>query len=876
MSPEHWQKVKEILEQAVEIAPASRPLFLDAIKDNDLRREVESLLEFETEDALEETAFSVLTDNTKSFIGKQIGRYKITAELGAGGMGAVFLAERADGEFQQKAAVKLIKNGINSDTVLRRFLNERQILASLEHPNIAHLVDGGTTEDGLPFFVMEYVEGTPITEYANTNNLTLEQRLDLFREVCAAVSFAHQKLIIHRDLKPSNILITKDGKAKLLDFGIAKLLKSEIAGGETRTQAFAFTPEYASPEQIRGENLSTATDIYSLGVILYELLTGSRPFRFENKNIGEIIETVTKSNPAPPSAITNYKLQITNSENQKSKIKNQKSLKGDLDNIILKALKKEPERRYSSVEQFSEDIRRHLKGLPVFARQDTWRYRAEKFTRRNPLVVGAVALAFLILISGILATAYQARKANIEREKAERRFNDVRALANSFMFEINEEMTKSPIKARELLVQRALEYLDKLAVESEGNITLKDELATAYEKIGEVQSDIFRPFAGKTSEALLSHQKSLKLREEVFAAEPSAARGINVANSRLNIGNVFLTSGKIGEARENYRASISILESQFALEPTNIEVRKYLARSLSMLGQAIVRSGSLGEALENYEKSLKIYQNLATENPANVRFQRSTGIVLSYIGFVKMEMGKTEEAAEHYGKWLEIEKILVENDKNNLEFRHDLSGAHIWFGVILSEQFKLVQAQENFNEGVKIQEEIFAADKESVGEDYSLADCYLEFGKAMVKNNLADEAIKNLEKALVSYRRIWQKDSQNLMTRHRIANAQRFLADAFFQKNDLAKAFENYEQAHTVFKELTEKDKENIDWQHDLAMSFMRRGEFALKKNDKASALENFRQALPIFEKLATNSPENIKRKNDLENIKNHLAKFSG
>ncbi|HMS42208.1 MAG TPA: protein kinase, partial [Pyrinomonadaceae bacterium] len=663
--------------------------------------------------------------------------------------------------------------------------------------------------------------------------------------------------------------------------GIAKILKPDIAGDETRTQAFALTPEYASPEQIRGENLSTATDIYSLGVVLYELLTSSRPFRFDGKNIGEIIETVTRSEPKPPSfAREGEKRRKGESEN----IPNDKislspflpfspsQIKGDLDNIILKALKKEPERRYSSVEQFAEDIRRHLKGLPVFARQDTWRYRAEKFTRRNPLVVGTVALAFLILIGGILATAFQARKANIEREKAERRFNDVRALANSFMFEINEEITKSPIKARELLVQRALEYLDKLAAESEGNVELKSELAAAYEKIGEVQSEIFRPFSGKTSEAILSQQKALKLREEIFAAEPSATHVVDVAISRMNIGNVFITSGNLGEARENFREAIRILESQIVFDSKNIEWRRRLAQSLAMLGQTIVRSGSLGEALENYEKSLKIYQNVADENPENLRFQRSVGIVLSYIGFVKMEMGKTGEAAEYYEKWLNIQKKLIEKDGNNVQFRNDLSTAHIWFGVILSEQRKLAQAQENFNEGVRIQTEILADDKENLGEEYALADCYLEFGKAMVRNNLADDAVKNLEKAIGHYRRIWQKDAQNLMNRHRIANSQRFLADAFFQKNNFASASENYDQAHLVFKELTDSDPQNIDWQQDLAMSFMRRGEFALKKNDKASALENFRQALPIFEKLATNSPENIKRQNDLENIRNLLA----
>lgn len=357
------------------------------------------------------------------------------------------------------------------------------ILASLKHPNIAHLIDGGTTNDGLPYFVMEYVEGVSIIEYAKSENLDLNERLDLFREVCAAVSFAHQNLVIHRDLKPSNILITNDGKVKLLDFGIAKLLKSEEIN-QTATQMHIFTPEYASPEQVQGEKLTTATDIYSLGVILYELLTENRPYNTESKNISEIIKTVCETEPVRPS------LAVIKNTNQtdypKSKIKNQKSLRGDLDNIILKALRKEPERRYSSVEQLSEDIRRHQIGLPVSASADTFSYRFGKFINRNRIGVAAAALILITLLGGLFATLYQ-------RNKAQRRFNDVRQIANSFLFEFHDAIETLPgsTPARELVVKRALEYLDQLAAESEGDITLQRELGTAYAKIGLIHGNSY-------------------------------------------------------------------------------------------------------------------------------------------------------------------------------------------------------------------------------------------------------------------------------------------------------------------------------------------------------------------------------------------------
>ncbi|MBL8182828.1 MAG: serine/threonine protein kinase [Blastocatellia bacterium] len=862
MDRERWQQVKQILEDAIEVPTEDRSEFVaNACGDDaELKTEVDSLLsESIAAEALESNAFEHVEPTEDKLLNTQIGKYRLIKLIGTGGMGRVYLAERADGAFEQKVALKLIRRGLDSKEIQRRFVTERQILASLVHPNIAHLIDGGTTEDGLPFLVMEYVEGTPLISYADANSLGLEQRLDLFREVCSAVSFAHQKLVIHRDLKPQNVLITNDGKAKLLDFGIAKLVKTE--GTETRTQTFAFTPDYASPEQIRGENLSTSTDIYSLGVILYELLTGSRPFKFEDKNIGEIIATSSNTTPAAPSITL-----------QRSKVKDQRPLNADLDNIVLKALQKEPERRYASVEQFSDDISRYLKGLPVSARPDTWSYRAEKFARRNPWFVGTIVLAFLFLIGGIATTAYQARKANIEREKAEARFNDVRALANSFMFEINEEIMRSPVKARELLVARALEYLDKLAAESAGNIELKSELASAYEKIGEVQSELFRPFAGKTSEATLSQQKALRLRQEINTEDPTPEHLMNVAVSHQKVGNVLLTSGKIGEARDNYSRSVDLLRSLAATDTKNTEARRQLARSYATLGQSIVRSGSLSDALSNYESSLAIFRELASEDPENNRARRSVGIVVSYIGFVKKEMGRTQEAFADYEQWLAIEKELVTRDPNNIEFRHDLSSSHTWNGVLLAEMGNIPEAQQNFREAINIQTAIMSADKESVGVAYSLADCHLEFGKAMARNKLLDIAIEQLSLALDSYRTIWQKDKENLLMRHRIANAQRFLGDAYFQKNDLRRANENYEQAHAVFLEITKFDPLNLDWQQDLAMTYTRLGEVALKKNDRAAANASFNAALPIFENLAAAVPDNAKHREDLANIRSLLS----
>jgi serine/threonine protein kinase len=886
MNVERWQKVKFILEESLELTQESRSDFLAEYcnGDEDLRREVENLLEFEyvEADPLEQAPFSAFTENypaSKNVIGRQIGKYEIIDKLGTGGMGAVFLAERADGAFSQRVALKLIKRGMDSDAVLRRFLNERQILAALKHPNIAHLIDGGTTDDNLPFFVMEHVEGETISAYAEKENLDLEVRLKLFCQVCAAVSFAHSNLVIHRDLKPSNILVTKDGSVKLLDFGIAKLLRND-ANGETATRNFVFTPEYASPEQVKGEKLTTATDVYSLGIILYELLTGNRPYQTESKNISEIILAVCETEPTPPSAALNVESKkdkkTTNQNKQKtphhSAIRIPRS--GDLDNIILKALRKEPERRYSSVEKLREDIRRHLEGLPVTASRDTWKYRASKFVHRNRIGVVAAVVILLTLFAGLAATLYQTNVARRERAKAEQRFNDVRQLANSFMFEINDQLVKSPIKARELLVQRAVEYLDKLASEAANDIELQSELATAYEKIGDVQTELFKPNLGKTSDALVSHQKALQLREKLFSAEPNAPRGIDVANSYLRVGDIFMMIGQIAETRENYQRAIQILESLIASDSTNFAVRRKLGSGYGRLGQAILRSGSLNEALANYEKSLKIFQNLQAENPDNLDVERSVGIVFSFIAFVKMETGKTEEAVEYYGKWLETEKKFVAADKNNVVSRGGLASAHTWFGIILTEQGKQQEAIAHLTEGVRIQEEIFEADKENFGERMSLADGYLEFGKILAKYNQTNEAIKMLEKSVEHYQAILETDRESLWTKQRVAASQRYLAGAFLQKGNFQTARRLSEESLTAYRELIAADANNSEWQLDLALCYLQTGEFYLKMTDKTNALANFEKSLPIFEKLAANSPENIKRQRDLETIKSHLAQL--
>ena len=399
MPPSNWKKIEEIFEQAVELPKIQREDFLAEIcgDDAELRREVENLL-MADEEAVDFIEAPVLGENTigkflpntledsvaPNSIGRRIGSYQLIRELGRGGMGAVFLANRADDEFRKRVAIKLIKRGMDSEFILRRFRNERQILATLDHPNIARLLDGGTTEDGLPYFVMEFIEGEPIHYYCDSQQLSIRERLKLFQKVCSAVHYAHQNLVIHRDLKPGNILVTKDETPKLLDFGIAKLLNPDLAAdtlSPTQTGMRLMTPEYASPEQIKGEHLTPASDIYSLGVLLYEILTGKRPYRFPSRAPHDIARVICEEDPERPARVLNSENESavskntnetqtleTLSRNRQTTPENlQSELSGSLQNILLKALRKSPHNRYSSASDFAEDIEDYLEGNPISA-----------------------------------------------------------------------------------------------------------------------------------------------------------------------------------------------------------------------------------------------------------------------------------------------------------------------------------------------------------------------------------------------------------------------------------------------------------------------------------------------------------------------------
>jgi serine/threonine protein kinase len=433
MSTDNWDRINDLFQAALKVDPSDRFQFVkNQCDDPIVLEEVNSLLAaYQEAGTFIETPVSMalgVDEEEGQAIepGEMIGVYEILKEIGRGGMGAVYLAVRADHAFEKRVAIKLLKPGMDTSEVLRHFHNERQILADFDHPNIARLLDGGTTKSGTPYFVMEYVEGRPLDLYCNAQRLTITERLQLFQQICSAVSYAHRHLVIHRDIKPSNVLVTSDGVPKLLDFGIAKLLQQDDQARSTATGVRLMTPEYASPEQVFGHPVTTVSDVYSLGVLLYELVAGRLPYQFDSRSPIEIAHTLHDTQPLPPSTMVDKVYSSDKTEREiVSKARNmsvdqlKRRLRGDLDNIILMAIRKEPERRYQSVEQFSEDIHLHLVRRPVIARKDTIAYRLTKFARRNPISITVTAIAFLILFAGVITTTWQAQKAKAAQTRAE-------------------------------------------------------------------------------------------------------------------------------------------------------------------------------------------------------------------------------------------------------------------------------------------------------------------------------------------------------------------------------------------------------------------------------------------------------------------------
>jgi eukaryotic-like serine/threonine-protein kinase len=690
MNPTKWKTIKETFSAILDLPEAERTECLARETDEEIRLEVEKLLiaHEKAEGFIDKPILieqGIAEDHAKdNFIGKQIENYLILERIGTGGMGAVYLAIRQNSDFKQKVALKLIKRGMDSEAIQTRFAIERRILSTLKQPNIAQLLDGGISSEGLPFFVMEFVEGKPLNEFCSENNLSLEARLEIFRRICSAVEHAHKNLIIHRDLKPSNVLVTADGTPKLLDFGIAKLLSDEDSE-TTATQAKIFTPEYASPEQILGKTVTTATDVYSLGVILYELLTQHRPFETKGKSFEEIVKSVCETEPTAPSSMSDTETQRRGDTEKELEISTNivaspvrhvsaSQLKGDLDNIILKALRKEPAERYGSVQQLSEDIWRFLQGLPVLARPQTIGYRFGKYVKRHKAGVFAAALVLLSLIGGISIATWQAIVASRERARAEKRFDDVRKLANLVLFDYQDEIAKlqgsTPI--RERMINDGMAYLDSIFPESNNDKNLQLEIARAYQKIGDIQGNPFQPNLGQVEPALTSYLKSKEITEQLYSENPENLGFLKaLAKADMSVGSIYLTKGDFPNALENYRQSSTLYEKLAKNESEYIEALYGLAQVSRYFGFVYSRQGNTEKALESFQDCLAKYQELTAKSPNEKKYQSGLSAAYNKIGDEYFHRNDFQKSLENHQKTFQIDSAILESEPNNVRFKRN-------------------------------------------------------------------------------------------------------------------------------------------------------------------------------------------------------------
>ncbi len=627
---EDWPRIKEIFEAVADLAPAERTAFWEqqSAGDESVRREVESLL---AADAQADDFIGSLTKAIprhvleklaeEPFVARRFGAYRTEREIGRGGLGTVYLARRADDSYQKVVAIKLLRRGLDTEDILHRFRNERQILARLEHPNIARLIDGGTSEDGLPYFVMEYVEGEPLNAYCETRNLTIDERLKLFRTVCWAVTYAHQHLVIHRDLKPSNILVTGDGEVKLLDFGIAKLLGAdEEAAFRTMTEQRVMTPDYASPEQMRGEAMTTASDVYSLGVVLYELLTGAKPYRLTNRSPKELESAIADQIPERPSTVV--------ASNQQSEISHQKFLRGDLDNIVLKAMRKEPARRYASVGQFSEDIRRHLEGLPVIACKDTFSYRARKFVRRHKAGVAAAALVLLALLGGLVTTTWQTRIARQERDHArlaQRQAERMDDFLQSLLRSADPAKMGKDVRVVQVLDAASKSMDHDLAAEPEVLAQAHESISFTYGQLGQVQS----------SEEHI--RAALEIRRRIHSPDDPAT-----LKTEMWLAGAFCNRAEWQAAEPLLRHVLAVRSRQ---NPPDLY---WLARTNEVLGSVLSYTNRPEEGLIVLQKALADLRALRGEGDTDYIH------VLVTLGLARMTAGQLEQAEVDQRRAIEL------------------------------------------------------------------------------------------------------------------------------------------------------------------------------------------------------------------------------
>jgi serine/threonine protein kinase/tetratricopeptide (TPR) repeat protein len=905
-----WQRIDELFTAALKREGPERDAFLaeSCRGDDALRQEVESLLKAHVQaagfmqSAVFDEAIELIAEKEENHdLPEKIGSYRLIKEIGRGGMGAVYLGVRDDFE-GRRVALKVVKRGMDTDFILRRFHNERITLSGLDHPNIARLIDGGATNDGLPYFAMDYIEGLSIDVYCDNHRLSTAERLKLFREVCSAVQYAHQHLVVHRDIKPGNILVTADRSPKLLDFGIAKLLGDDGLGATVTSPTLrVMTPEYASPEQVRGQTVTTASDIYSLGVLLYELLSGHPPYHFDSRAPDEIAQAITDKEPEKLSRVINRVERITTGKRAGTIItpqsvsetresypeKLRRRLRGDLDNIVSKAMRKESSRRYVSVAEFSEDIRRHLDGLPVLARRDTFGYRASKFVRRNRVAVAVGAAVALMLIAGVIAIAWEAHVARAQRATAERRFNDVRHLAHSVLFDYHDAIKDLPgaTPVRERLVKDALTYLDSLSHEAAGDPTLQRELAAAYDRVGDVRGQAYSASLGDRAGAMDSYSKALRIREALVAANPNDIQARReLADNNRRIGWQLMDTAESGRGLDHLRRAVTLYLPLTAEQPQNTDLQDEVAVAHNQLGLALEDRGDLSGALDQHRHAMALREKLLAGNPDDPRYRRGLSVTDENIGRALFLTGDVAGALEMNDKARALREALVAQDPMNANHRRILSISYQNDGDYRDQLGDKRGALDSFRKNISMNEELLAADPANAEPRGDLAYSSQRAGDLLAALEDNSQALVYYRKSLQMYEKISAGAPDDLTMRFRLAISRAGIGKIHSKLGERALALEECRKAIALIEGTTE-DPTNASHRSMRAEAYTYLGEayLTLTTSKEASAVEitkhwtaardMFRRSLSVWEDMCSRGILSIPDAGRPEEISREIAK---
>ncbi|MBS1835471.1 MAG: protein kinase, partial [Acidobacteria bacterium] len=864
-SPEQHRRLKLLVESALELPTVERSGFL--------RRECGADESFR-EQALE--LLHLYRDEDEAPMGgpsdpEQIGPYHLITELGAGGMGVVYLAQREDG-FSRTVALKIIRRGMDTDYFLSRFQQEREILGSLDHPGIVRIVDAGSTEDGRPYLVMDFVDGVRIDTFCEGRSL--REKVALFIRVCAAVQHAHRNLIVHRDLKPGNILVTPDGQPKLLDFGIAKVLDQEDNEATNATIPI-MTRQYASPEQVRGQRVNTSSDVYTLGLILYELLAEARPYDLKDMPVGQAERVVCEIEAPEPSSLAPKSVAPL--------------LRGDLDRILLMALRKEPERRYPSVEALAADLDKYLEGRPVSAHRDTFAYRAAKFVQRNRASVFAGAVMALLILLGASSTLWQARiaaqewaraereaaaakaneaeakrqqelarqaaaTANVERDRAEgkaaeasrqralaeARFRDVRSMAKALLFEIHAVIRNLPgaTEARKVLITKSLDTLRDLQREAGSDAGLQAEIAAGYEQLGQLQGAAGDAALGDTQGAFASQTKALEIRQKLAAANPSnVALQRDLAASQLRMAEVLLAMRQPLKALESAQQAKQTYERLSQKSQQDVLSLLGLAASQQLAGQSLESAGKLQGAVQAYAEHTRTRQRVQATSPGDIELEAQTAEARDLEARALQIEGRFSEALEIVERNGEVYRRAFAANSHSMRAAQNVIQNHRAVAELAERVGDLQRARENYQQSLSRLQDLVNGDPRNSRLQEELSSVRSQYASLLARSGQGAEAIRQFQEAVIASTELSAKDPANRAVRSTLAAAYRGLGQALYENHRTEDAQEAYGAAQKLYDELAEQAPRDITIQMNRALAWLGTGR-VLRDQDRYADAE--------------------------------------